>query len=60
MVVFVVCTMNPEEPAPCVASTVKDGRINKLSASVANESAELNMSITAMKASRSAWFLLVL
>jgi len=52
--------MNPEEPAPCVASTVKDGRINRLSASVANESAELNMSINAKKASRRAWFLLVL
>ena len=52
--------MNPEEPAPCVASTVKEGRIKMLSASIANESAELNMSISAMKASRSAWFLLVL
>jgi hypothetical protein len=49
--------MNPDEPAPSVASTVKDGSMNMFSTSIANERAEQNKSITAMKASRSAWFL---
>ena len=32
--------MNPEEPTPCVASTVKDGRMKIFSASCAKEKDE--------------------